>query len=124
MGRSRRPALTTAPGAGWLRSTCWGSAIGDWGWSRSTAPAVPQRTGPAGSATRWPHAGLDSDDLAVVWGAGTVSGGEEAMGTLLARRPDVTAVTCHNDLMAIGALRALRAAGRRVPDRRQRRRLR
>ncbi len=75
--------------------------------------AAADRTGGVRDALT--AAGLDSDDLAVVWGAGTVSGGEEAMGTLLARRSDVTAVTCHNDLMAIGALRALRAAGRRVP---------
>ena len=30
-------------------------------------------------------------------------------------RPDVTAIACHNDVTAIGVLRALRAAGRRVP---------
>jgi DNA-binding LacI/PurR family transcriptional regulator len=44
------------------------------------------------------------------------SDGYAAMQTLLARRPDIDAVFCFNDLLAIGALRALREAGRRVPD--------
>ena len=30
--------------------------------------------------------------------------------------PDVTAIYCYNDLTAIGLLRGLREAGRRVPD--------
>jgi DNA-binding LacI/PurR family transcriptional regulator len=42
--------------------------------------------------------------------------GYAAMQQLLARRPDVDAVFCFNDLLAIGALRALREAGRRVPQ--------
>jgi len=42
--------------------------------------------------------------------------GYGAMRALLERRPDLDAVFCFNDLLAIGALRALREAGRRVPD--------
>jgi DNA-binding LacI/PurR family transcriptional regulator len=42
--------------------------------------------------------------------------GYAAMRGLLARRPDLDAVFCFNDLLAIGALRALREAGRRVPE--------
>ena len=42
--------------------------------------------------------------------------GYEAMNALLARRPDIDAVFCFNDLLAIGALRALREGGRRVPE--------
>jgi DNA-binding LacI/PurR family transcriptional regulator len=42
--------------------------------------------------------------------------GYEAMRELLARRPDLDGVFCFNDLLAIGALRALREAGRRVPE--------
>lgn len=64
-------------------------------------------------------AGLDSADpaaLAVAVGARHVSGGEAAMAALLRRDPSPTAVLCHNDVMAIGALRAVRADGRRVPD--------
>jgi DNA-binding LacI/PurR family transcriptional regulator len=45
----------------------------------------------------------------------TQEGGLEAMRTLLARRPELDAVFAANDLMALGALRALREAGRRVP---------
>jgi len=56
-----------------------------------------------------------SSDLAEE--AGTdVGGGARALPRLLDRRPDVTAIFCHHDLIAVGALSALRAAGRRVPD--------
>lgn len=43
-------------------------------------------------------------------------GGEAAMRLLLERRPDLDAVFIASDLMAAGALHALRAAGRRIPD--------
>ena len=42
--------------------------------------------------------------------------GEIAMRALLERVPDLDAVFAASDLMAIGAMRALRAAGRSVPD--------
>ncbi|MFD0903913.1 LacI family DNA-binding transcriptional regulator [Actinomadura sediminis] len=42
--------------------------------------------------------------------------GERAMRLLLERRPDLDAVLAASDLMAAGALDALRRAGRRVPD--------
>jgi DNA-binding LacI/PurR family transcriptional regulator len=42
--------------------------------------------------------------------------GAEAMSQLLDDDPALDAVFAANDLMAIGALRALRQAGRRVPD--------
>ncbi|MBO2448842.1 LacI family DNA-binding transcriptional regulator [Actinomadura barringtoniae] len=42
--------------------------------------------------------------------------GEHAMARLLARRPDLDAVLAASDPMALGALEALRRAGRRVPD--------
>ena len=38
------------------------------------------------------------------------------MAELLARTPDLDGVFAANDLMAAGALRVLKAAGRRVPD--------
>lgn len=46
----------------------------------------------------------------------TVEGGEAATARLLERVPDLDALFAANDLMALGALRALRRAGRRVPD--------
>jgi DNA-binding LacI/PurR family transcriptional regulator len=62
-------------------------------------------------------AGLDAADDLVEVGDFTEEGGAAAMGRLLQRpgRP-VDAVFAASDLMAAGALRALRAAGRRVPD--------
>ena len=61
-------------------------------------------------------AGLRSDDLPVLRGEGQVEGGERAAAQMLEQAPWVTAIACYNDLTAIGALRALRAAGRRVPE--------
>lgn len=46
----------------------------------------------------------------------SVAGGEEGMGRLLDARPDLTAVFGFNDLIAVGAMRAARRRGRRVPD--------
>jgi DNA-binding LacI/PurR family transcriptional regulator len=45
----------------------------------------------------------------------TDSGGERAMRRILDARPDVDAVFAASDLMAVGAVRVLRAAGRRIP---------
>jgi DNA-binding LacI/PurR family transcriptional regulator len=42
--------------------------------------------------------------------------GYAAMAKLIARRPDIDGVFAASDLMAAGALQALRDAGRRVPD--------
>ncbi|HXU85110.1 MAG TPA: LacI family DNA-binding transcriptional regulator [Verrucomicrobiae bacterium] len=53
--------------------------------------------------------------LAIGNGAPTVTGGEMAMIALLARAPRPTAVIAYNDLMAIGAMRAIRDRGLRVP---------
>jgi len=43
-------------------------------------------------------------------------GGERAMTALLARVPDLDGVFAANDLMAAGAMTALRAAGKRIPQ--------
>ncbi len=45
----------------------------------------------------------------------TLEGGHAAMTRLLARAPDLDAVFVASDLMAVGAIGALRAAGRDVP---------
>lgn len=52
----------------------------------------------------------------VVTGPPTVTGGAAATRELLGRYPDVTGLFAFNDLLAIGAVQALRAADRRVPD--------
>ena len=44
-----------------------------------------------------------------------VAGGQEAARTLLAAHPNVTALFCYNDLVAVGALQACTTLGRRVP---------
>jgi LacI family transcriptional regulator len=62
------------------------------------------------------ESGIGGTGDLVAEGADEVAAGLAAVPVLLGRRPDVTAVFCHNDLAAIGALIALRNAGRRVPD--------
>ncbi|RVX42170.1 LacI family transcriptional regulator [Nonomuraea polychroma] len=52
----------------------------------------------------------------IAHGDWTQASGERAMTGLLERAPDIDAVFVASDLMAAGALAALRAAGRRVPD--------
>ncbi|MET0989820.1 MAG: substrate-binding domain-containing protein, partial [Glaciihabitans sp.] len=42
--------------------------------------------------------------------------GERAMHELLGRVPDIDAVFVGNDLMARGAIKAIQATGRRVPE--------
>ncbi|MBB6673264.1 LacI family DNA-binding transcriptional regulator [Cohnella nanjingensis] len=49
-------------------------------------------------------------------GSFTEDGGAEAMYQILIRHPEVTAVFCASDLMALGALRTLERMGRKVPE--------
>ncbi|MFE3450534.1 LacI family DNA-binding transcriptional regulator [Nonomuraea sp. NPDC059194] len=59
----------------------------------------------------------DSDRRSIVAiGDFTRESGAIAMRQLLEDDPGLDAVFCGNDLMAVGALQALRQAGRRVPD--------
>lgn len=46
----------------------------------------------------------------------TVAGGSNGLQKLLERRDDLDGIFAFNDSMAVGALRAAQAAGRRVPD--------
>ncbi|MBC9726923.1 LacI family DNA-binding transcriptional regulator [Streptomyces sp. TRM68367] len=46
----------------------------------------------------------------------SVAGGEAGMDQLLDAQPEITAVFAFNDLIAIGAVRAARRRGRRVPE--------
>lgn len=61
-------------------------------------------------------AGLDPSDTPVIDGEADVESGYRGAGEVLASHPGVTAIYCYNDLTAIGVLRRLRDAGRRVPD--------
>ncbi|MCP2164168.1 LacI family DNA-binding transcriptional regulator [Goodfellowiella coeruleoviolacea] len=60
------------------------------------------------------EAGLPAD--AVVHSDFTVEGGSAAMTELLTRYPDVDAVFAAADIIAVGAMQALTAHGRRIPD--------
>lgn len=59
--------------------------------------------------------GADAESL-IAGGGFTAEGGARAMEELLDRHPDLDGVFAGSDLMASGALRALRARGRTVPD--------
>ncbi|TXC92283.1 LacI family DNA-binding transcriptional regulator [Streptomyces sp. ISID311] len=58
----------------------------------------------------------EPDPRLIADGGFTADGGERAMAELLRAAPDLDAVFACSDLMANGALRTLRAHGRRVPD--------
>jgi DNA-binding LacI/PurR family transcriptional regulator len=81
---------------------------------RPTNAATSERLGGVRDALL--AAGLSAAELAVAEGDGHVSGGERAMTELLDRDRPPTAVACYNDLSAIGAVRAARSRGLRVPD--------
>ncbi|MBF9067199.1 LacI family DNA-binding transcriptional regulator [Streptacidiphilus fuscans] len=54
-------------------------------------------------------------DTLIAHGDFSEDSGEQAMAQLLEREPDLDAVFCASDLMAAGAMRTLRRAGRRIP---------
>jgi DNA-binding LacI/PurR family transcriptional regulator len=62
------------------------------------------------------EAGRTPDPALEENGGFTREGGQLAMEVLLGRCPDIDAVFAASDLMAAGALTALHAAGRRVPE--------
>ena len=70
----------------------------------------------AGYAAALQAAGLNFDPALVVGGDWSATSGYEAVGHLLQAGADFTAIFAQNDRMAVGAVRALREAGRRVPD--------
>jgi DNA-binding LacI/PurR family transcriptional regulator len=61
-------------------------------------------------------AGIGYDPRLTAIGDFTRAGGASAMGKLLVRRTTPRAVFCANDLMAIGAMDAIRDAGLHIPD--------
>jgi LacI family transcriptional regulator len=60
-------------------------------------------------------AGIDPDPALVVVSDVTQSAGFQAMQHLLALPESPTAVFCHNDVLALGAMHAIRAAGLSIP---------
>jgi LacI family transcriptional regulator len=60
--------------------------------------------------------GIDADPRYVAGGDSSEDGAEAAVRTLLGLPEAPTALVVGNNRMTIGAMRALRAAGRRVPD--------
>ena len=69
----------------------------------------------AGYHDRLAAAGRPARSAAVEIADFTLEGGRAAMERLLARVPTIDAVFVASDLMAVGALAALRAAGRSIP---------
>lgn len=61
-------------------------------------------------------AGLEPPSEWVVEGQYTPPSGKAAMDRLLHQAPDLTAVVCANDWMALGAIEAVYQRGLRIPD--------
>ncbi|MCB0113487.1 MAG: LacI family DNA-binding transcriptional regulator [Caldilineaceae bacterium] len=59
---------------------------------------------------------LPVDDTLIAEGDWSAASGEVALSALLARHPDVDGVFVANDSMALGAIKAARSLGRRVPE--------
>ena len=86
-----------------------GMITGPAGWK-----SVNDRTG--GYKLALERAGIPFDASLIEHGGWSYQSGYEAMGRLLARAPNISALFAQNDQMAIGAMRALREAERRIPD--------
>jgi len=80
---------------------------------------------PASRSGRWriegyraalADAGVPGSPAWMVHCPADVDGGHQAAGDLLALHPELTALCCYNDLVAVGALQACVDLGRRVPD--------
>jgi LacI family transcriptional regulator len=61
-------------------------------------------------------AGLSCDPNIILYCPPTFEGGYKTTARLLGEHPEVTALFCFNDLVAIGALQACVELGRRVPE--------
>lgn len=61
-------------------------------------------------------AGIDFDSLPVCHGDWSTLSGAQGAADLLASYPDLTALLCMNDRMAMGAVQQAREMGRSVPD--------
>jgi len=62
------------------------------------------------------QAGLDPNGLYLAQTRYSIMNGAEACGALLTKHPDITAIMCGNDVLAVGALRQAQKLGLTVPD--------
>lgn len=62
------------------------------------------------------QAGIAETDVEIVEAPYRMDSGEAALRLILERRPDVTAVFCGSDILAVGAMKACRERGVKVPD--------
>lgn len=70
----------------------------------------------AGYRNALSDAGIDPKGSPVIFSAPEIDAGAEACAALLRKEPDLTAIVCFNVLSAIGAMKSLGDAGRRIPD--------
>ena len=76
--------------------------------------AVNQRL--RGMAQACAAGGIDFADLPLVEGDFSTQGGAQATERLLSQHPQLSALVCVNDRMALGAIQRLQQLGLRVPD--------
>lgn len=62
------------------------------------------------------EAGIPYKPTCMISGDFTELGGQQAMYLLLHRHPEITAVFCASDLMALGAMQAIEKLGKKVPE--------
>lgn len=84
--------------------------------SAPTAANDRARERVAGIRLAMSEAGLAGDQLVLIETPYGIEAGEIAFRLTLAKAPNTTAVMCGNDVLAIGALRAAKEMGLRVPD--------
>lgn len=62
------------------------------------------------------EAGLNAEDLVITLTPYGIENGKSAFRKTMAAAPDTTAIMCANDVLAIGALKAAKEMGLRVPE--------
>ncbi|MGI6725414.1 MAG: LacI family DNA-binding transcriptional regulator [Christensenellales bacterium] len=79
-------------------------------------PGHPRDFRLAGYRQALMDAGLSYDPFLVENGRFNLETGYQKAATLLQRNKDITAIACGNDMIALGAFRALREVGYRIPQ--------
>ena len=73
-----------------------------------------QRTN--GALAAWREAGFEPDTLPVMTAQFSPESGRQCMEEILRRYPEVDGVVCATDRIALGAMDAIRRAGKHIPD--------